>query len=166
MRGLGVDGLEQIVTADPENGVLVTKIAKGRPLPEISSGDLLKQVSKKHIAKLEKTLGFMVDNLLEFDNSHNVLFDPKEGFTFVDYRTPLGLRADKEYSANIDDENYDPAYVTFLESHSLASALDILLSSKKRYFEGLPNEAGEETHYLKPTLGRRAVKSLVKLKIR
>jgi len=166
LRGVGVDGLEQLVTADPENGVIVTKLAKGRPLPQISSATLLKSITSAHLQKLDTTLEHMRTNLLEFDNPHNVLFDPEEGFTIIDYRTPLDLKPNEEYSVNIEDDNWSRSYVQFLKDHTLQGALNILLKSRKKEIKQLLDVNGEQDTRLAPTLGRLIMRSVVKLKAR
>jgi len=166
VRGLGVDGLEQLVTADPESGIIITKLAKGRPLPEISSATLLKSITSEHLKKLDATLAHMRTYLLEFDNPHNVLFDPEEGFTIIDYRTPLGLKPGEQYSVNIEDDNWSHSYVQFLKDHTLQGALNILLKSRKKEIKQLLDANGEQESRLAPTLGRFITKSFVKLKAR
>lgn len=161
-KGVGIEGLEQLITADPESGIIVTEFAKGTPITEIPSKDLIGKILKEHISKLEKTLRYMTDNLLEFDNPHNVLFDPEEGFTIIDFRTPLGLKPDGQYSADIEDENYSASYSAFALRHTITSALDELLTTEKKQHTGVFDTKGEHEHYQKKTLGRYVVRSLVK----
>lgn len=161
LRGADTEGLEQIITADSESGVIVTKFIKGRPVTDIPSGDLFRTVTAQHLHKLEKTLKYMTENLLEFDNVHNVIFDPEDGFTIIDYRTPLGLESGTKYSTDPTSENYSSIYESFMNRHNPSSAIDEILSLKKKYHENLIDANGESEVSTVKTIGRVVVKAAI-----
>lgn len=85
-RGEGVDGLEQLVTGNKEENVIVTTLMPGKGIASIPALQFARQVKPEHIARLKATLSEMRERELEFDNAGNILFDPEAGFSIVDYR--------------------------------------------------------------------------------
>lgn len=160
LKGSGVEGLEQIVTADIESGVIITKKAEGRRLADIPRVELYKNLKEDHVRRLDSTLKEMVERQLEVDNVQNVLFDPEEGFTLIDYRTPIHVIA-REASGN-DHENNPPhpLEVEYQELHKTDNFLKEMLSYKKKELENvfLPN--GEKAVELRKSIGRRAAAAL------
>ena len=98
-HGTGIAHLEQIVVSDKSDEVIVTEKMPGKPIFEISSIDLARQLTRDHIAQLKITLDEMKQNFLDYDNGNNVLFDPETGFNFIDYRYTLEASTD-----TIDEE--------------------------------------------------------------
>lgn len=85
-RGEGIDGLEQLVTGSREEGIIITELITGQSIASFSTLELIRLVKPKHVARLETTLEAMRERELDFDNVGNILFDPENGFNFVDYR--------------------------------------------------------------------------------
>ena len=159
--GIGVEGLEQLVTADLSTGTIVTKLAKGRSLPTIPSKELVGKIKKEHLKKLKATLQWMSENMLEYDNAYNILFDPQEGFTIIDYRPPIAL-GDGQPSANPDDDNYSAGYAHFRQSHTLDQFLKNVLTNESRTNKSSSYDThGNLQTYVVPTIGRSVVKMLV-----
>jgi len=154
-KGLGVPGLEQIVTADQEGGVIVTELVKGKPIAMIPSMVLAGRIKPRHLEKLKATLEAMKERDLECDNVSNVIFDPATGFTIVDYRgitTPEHEPGNRSVADNYDD---------YLRGHSVEGFLAAMLPLRKRSIDGLLDGQGErETKFVR-SAGRGIVKMLV-----
>ena len=84
VMGQGVPKLEQLLSADPEKGVLVTSLAEGKRITELSYADLIR-INRSHLLKLKGTLDAMKVRGLHPHNAGGVLFDKENGFNFVDY---------------------------------------------------------------------------------
>lgn len=154
-KGLGVPGLEQIVTADQDEGVIITELVKGRSIGTIPSHELAGRIKPHHLAKLQQTLEVMKERDLEYDTVDNVLFDPQDGFTIIDYRR---VRNPSEDPGNRSTEDN---YEDYLKEHSVEGFLAAVLPLRKRYSESFFNDYGDrETRFVK-SAGRRIVTALV-----
>lgn len=149
LLGKGVPGLEQIVTADSKNGVLVTKKVPGKPVVEMTNASLLSGIKKDHIQKLDETLRYMREKHLSYENAANVLFSPTEGFTIIDYR---------HYPAAESD---DPEYAQEQQGHELSTFLREVLSMKSEEVRNMQNIHGEAQTIIRRPLGRKALAALV-----
>ena len=88
MRGLGVDGLEQIETASPEDGVSIFDIAMGITASTMTNEEI-DGVTEAELQRLVKTIDTAVELGIEFDpwnqDGSNALYLPGVGFTLIDY---------------------------------------------------------------------------------
>lgn len=84
IQGRGVDGLEQLIAADTDRGILVTTLAPGKILSDMRSLELMK-IRESHLKKLDVTLKAMRELHLHPHNVGGIFFDKKHGFTFADY---------------------------------------------------------------------------------
>ncbi|MEK7594116.1 MAG: hypothetical protein AAB436_00565 [Patescibacteria group bacterium] len=84
IRGNGLSHLEQLLSADPISGVLVTSLADGKLIKDMSSIELM-SINKSHLAELQTTLDDMKERGLHPHNAGSIFFDKKSGFNFVDY---------------------------------------------------------------------------------
>jgi len=154
-KGLGVPGLEQIVTADQEGGVIVTELVKGKPIADIPSMVLAGRIKPRHLEKLRATLEAMKEHNLECDNVGNVMFDPTNGFTIIDYRAVTSPE-DEPGNRTIADN-----YNDYLKDHSVEGFLAAMLPLRKRSLDSLLTGHGDrETKFVK-SAGRGLVTMLV-----
>lgn len=167
-EGIGIAGLEQLVTANLEQEVIITKLAPGKPLATIPSFELLSGIKRSHIEKLRETLAEMTKHDLEYDNVGNVLFDPEEGFTIIDYRQVI-LTPDTSSVTRYDDKGNAIVMTPredYLRTHSPEIFLENLLALKqKKGHPGLLNSISERTTYFtrrktSRILARSAIKKL------
>jgi len=85
MHGLGRQGLEQLVACSPEDGVLVTRRSPGRVISALSFEEA-KAMTQKQFKALALTIDFATRANIEIEvEPDNILFDPIEGFSLVDY---------------------------------------------------------------------------------
>jgi hypothetical protein len=84
MVGEGGEGLEQLKAIDLEQGIMVTTFEPGDRTPELSLWAPLR-ITRAHLQKLARTLQIMRERGLHPHNAGGILWDPKEGFTIVDY---------------------------------------------------------------------------------
>ena len=163
LQGQGVPGLEQIITANEEQGVIITEIVNGKSVPTISSRELAMSITKEHIYKLRDTLHTMSELGLHYDNIKNVLFDPKNGFGFVDYQDVTPGKGN--YSTDPNSPDFNSRYRYAMEQQTLRSFLSRVLGKKEFTVNSFIDQHGERERSFKSTLDRRALKVLVKLKL-
>jgi hypothetical protein len=119
-RGEGVDGLEQLVTGNKEENVLITTLMPGKGIASIPALQLARQIKPEHITRLEATLNEMRKRELEFDNIGNILFDPETGFSIIDYRhithdgSPIGTESDPSITQGYRDRQNEMSVDTIL----------------------------------------------------
>lgn len=149
LSGLEVKGLEQIVTADKKAGVIVTEKAPGLPIVDIPTVKLLRAIKPDHLEKLEETLKQMVEKELECEGPENVMFDPIEGFTIIDYRYPWPALRDTDREDNpLRRERYE-------EDHALVHFLERTILLRRKVSEGLLHPDGEMHTHLENRLGKK-----------
>jgi hypothetical protein len=157
-RGEGVECLEQLVTGNRNEGVIITELMAGKSIAAISALKLTRLVKPEHIARLEETLSAMRERELDFDNVGNILFDPTEGFNFVDYRfitykgRPIG--SDEEPSSNENNRKRQ-------EEMSVETILHLAATMRRYTSNGIHNEYGElsSSHGQRSPLGKLALKA-------
>lgn len=157
-RGEGVEGLEQLVTGNRQDGIIITEFMAGQAIATIPALRLARLITPKHIARLEETIGVIRERELDFDNVGNILFDPTEGFNFVDYRfitykgKPIG--SSKEPS----DNDYDRKRQ---EEMSVETILHLAATMRHYTGKGIRNEYGEleSGHGPRSLLGKLALKA-------
>jgi hypothetical protein len=157
-RGEGVDGLEQLVTGDRESDVIVTTLMPGQSIATISATKLSRQVTSEHIKRLEATLSVMRERELDFDNVGNVLFDPEEGFSVVDYRfiTHDGSPIDSQ-----DDPSTTERYQKRQTEMSVATILEMAATMRSSTSKVMLDGYGEfaSSHVPRAILGKLALKA-------
>ena len=160
MKGRDVPGLEQLITASTENNVIVTRRAPGELISTIPSLTLMRQIKPHHLEKLKDTLQYMTDNHLEFDNLYNVLFDPDEGFTVIDYKHPdvLSLHDENPFVAKRDGDKYRAL-------HTPEGFIDVVLKGRSQEIRGLREYTGQRERRIKRSMGRAATRLLVKSRL-
>ncbi len=85
VHGLGRQGLEQLVAYSPEDGVLVTRRSPGHPVRVIGL-EAAATMTQERFDDLADTIDFATRAKIEVDvEQDNLLFDPIEGFSLVDY---------------------------------------------------------------------------------
>lgn len=157
-RGQGVDGLEQLVTGNPEESVIITELMPGRSIASIPALELARLVKSEHIAKLETTLSQMRKRELDFDNVGNILFDPAEGFSIIDYRfithdgSPIGTESDP----SITNQNRKRQ-----EEMTVETVLSLAATTHRHTSKVMMDGYGEfaSSHVSRPLLGKLAVKT-------
>lgn len=91
IRGLGVPGIEQIVSGSVDNYIAIYNIAKGNILSRVTD-DYLDYVTAEQKEALYETVKIATDKGLAFDGYNpsgaNAFYDMDEGFTLIDYRIP------------------------------------------------------------------------------
>jgi hypothetical protein len=84
-QGVGVDGLAQLAGYQPREGVCVSQLASGKRIQHLTAEDV-SYITPLHQRGYVRTLAAMRERGLYVDpNAGNVLWDPKAGFTIVDY---------------------------------------------------------------------------------
>lgn len=152
LAGRGVQGLEQIVTADRSQGIIVTGRVPGKSILRIPNTNLAGQIKKEHIQKLDDTLRYMREHLLTYENAANVFFDPEEGFSIVDYHS---------YENSVDGSDPDnPAYSQIQEGHQLEPFLRFVLSQKTKELKGNFDEYGNAETILKKSFGGNIIAAI------
>lgn len=157
-RGQGVEGLEQLITGNRQDGVIITELMAGKGIGDIPSLKLARLVKPEHIARLEATLSEMRERELDFDNVGNILFDPNEGFNFVDYRfitykgQPIGSH---------EDHWSNESHRKRQQEMSVETVLDLAASMRRYTSKALYNEYGEPSsgHGDRSPLGKLALKA-------
>jgi len=86
-----IKGVQQFVDYDPDNKILVTKLARGHLLDEKSdefkSGNL--HYTTSQLESLFKTLTGMQEKGVFFEtHAKNIFYDSSQGFTPIDYHIP------------------------------------------------------------------------------
>lgn len=88
IRGLGVDGLEQIEAASTENGVSIFDIAMGVTASTMTNEEV-DGVTEAEVQRLINTINTAAELGIEFDpwnqDGSNALYLPGVGFTLIDY---------------------------------------------------------------------------------
>lgn len=85
VKGRGIQGLEKIVAASSETGVLVSEFGKGSHLEELDDR-VLAELPDAHIDALLETRLQAMEAGLQFDaHPGNILYEPDSGFTDIDY---------------------------------------------------------------------------------
>lgn len=157
-RGEGIDGLEQLVTGDRESDVIITTLMPGQSIASISAAKLSRQVTSEHVKRLEATLSAMRKHELDFDNVGNVLFDPEEGFSIVDYRfithdgSPIDTQDDPSTTERYQKRQAEMSVATVLEM-----AATMRRSTSKVFLDGYGEFASN--HVSRKMLGRLTVKA-------
>ena len=82
--GVGIPKLEQLIALSDEDEVMVTTLMPGVNMTKIPVRNIF-TISKKHLLELDSTLSTMNDLNLHPHNLGGVLYDKKNGFSFVDY---------------------------------------------------------------------------------
>jgi len=154
IAGIGVEGLEQLVTADLKDGVIITEKSPGEHIIDIPVSRLLAKIQKEHLDKLARTLEAMVGRGLECENMENVFFDNEKGFTILDYRFATDASSE-------DREKYSHHYQEYLEKHTVDNFLKIALRYKKKTLKHQQNGHGEQVTKLVGSIGRRAASLLI-----
>lgn len=124
VRGLDVDGLEQIQAASTDDGVAIYNLVKGTTIRSMTVDDL-SQITEKQIQSLCETIKTAAAAGIEFDpwnqDGTNVLYSPDTGFVLIDYFI--------EYTQKSPEENIKNGY------KSLGStALDLLSEKYGSFF--------------------------------
>lgn len=84
LLGRSIPKLEQLLSVDVDNGVLVTTMARGKRVRDMSSLELM-GIKQDHLVELQGTLATMQSHNLHPHNSGGIFYDREEGFNFVDY---------------------------------------------------------------------------------
>ncbi len=81
----GIKGLEKIVAASYEDGVVISEFAKGNHLQELQLKDI-QEMPDGHLDALLATRLEAMQRGIQFDNHPaNILYDSEQGFTDIDY---------------------------------------------------------------------------------
>lgn len=93
IAGKDVPRLEQLVAVSERYNAMITTLQPGKSVVETSFRTLL-GVTDDQLRQLDDTLGVMRERNLHPHNLQGVLFDPEQGFSFVDYEfnDPTGFR--------------------------------------------------------------------------
>jgi hypothetical protein len=157
-RGEGVDGLEQLITGNKHENVIITTLMPGKGISSIPALQLARQVKPEHVTRLEATLSQMRERELEFDNVGNILFDPEHGFSIIDYRL---ITHD---GSPIDAQN-DPSTIARYRKRqnemNVSMILDLAATIQERTSKIMMNGYGEyeSTHRQRSALGKIALKA-------
>ncbi len=84
IRGEGVPRLEQLLSANPATGVIVTTPAEGKRLESMWAESLF-GITPRHLEGLQLTLDTMKARGLHPHNAGGIFFSRRAGFNFVDY---------------------------------------------------------------------------------
>lgn len=84
VRGEGAPKLEQLLSVDPHAGILVTTLAKGQRVADMTSRQLL-GIKHKDLLGLQGTIAVMKERGLHPHNAGGIFFDKTDGFNFIDY---------------------------------------------------------------------------------
>ena len=82
--GANILRLEHLVAVDDESETMITTYMPGRPITEIPVLEIF-TINKKHICNLVETLDQMRGLGLHPHNLGGIIYDIKNGFSFVDY---------------------------------------------------------------------------------
>lgn len=160
-RGKDISGLEQLLCSDKESRMIVTDLAPGDSIVKIPSSKLIRSIKRDHIVKLQNTLAEMQSRGLHYDNVKNVLFDPVEGFTIIDYRT---LDEDG-HTYDPNDKNAPIYYQEMLKDLEIDNFIDAITESRHKEISGMYSEHGENISNPTPRLiGRVALKLMIRSK--
>lgn len=84
LRGEGVDGLEQLLGADIDRGLMFTTLASGKKVSDMKPRELF-SIGKDHLHTLSGLIEAMKERGLHPHNAGSIFFDKQTGFNFVDY---------------------------------------------------------------------------------
>lgn len=92
----GIDGLEHVVAASYEDGVVISEFVEGKHIVDVSP-DEISAIPDEHLSALIQTRLLASARGIEFDEHlFNVLYSPTTGFTDIDYKMggePLDLKS-------------------------------------------------------------------------
>ena len=103
LRGLGVQGVEQLITASPPDSAAIYQFAKGSSFEALSDIQL-EQVTPQQIRDLWQTVSLASQLGIEFDGWNtgggNIFYDNAAGFTLIDYSAssePIAYDANRKF---------------------------------------------------------------------
>ena len=100
-RAKGIDGLEQCVAVSFEPSLLVSEFVEGNQLYAMSLAER-QAIPEEHFEKLKKAIEEARKADIDIDyNTDNFIYNPKNGFTVLDYRDGMGSPNSEEN--NLDD---------------------------------------------------------------
>ena len=103
LRGLGMDGLEQMRTASPQDGVAIFDFVCGITAKSMTDEDIF-NVTDLQLQKLYETINMAVEAGIEFDpwnqDGSNVLYTKEGGFTLIDYFVDYAQTSPEESKLN------------------------------------------------------------------
>lgn len=150
-KAAGKPKLEQLLTADPERGVLVTSFFEGKMTSKMQWRDF-RAVSEQDLSELQTTIATMRELGLVPENKGSIIFRRGEGFSVVDYM-----------DANREDDVFRPSTVRFDTLEGFIE--DITVDSKWENGRNAARWAGapRDPYYDRPVIHGMARGRLLKM---